>query len=86
MTKENVLFFLGFCTFATANPLPSKIDVSFEQRGENTNPEEQRHNENEHKAESELNKTPMSDLFLLLSTEFSKVHVQCLIYQQVTIR
>lgn len=54
--------------------------------GENTNPEEQRHNENEHKAESELNKTPMSDLFLLLSTEFSKVHVQCLIYQQVTIR
>lgn len=53
MTKKNVLFFLGFCTFATANPLPSKIDVSFEQRGENTNPEEQRHNENEHKAESE---------------------------------
>lgn len=86
MIKKNVLFFLGFCTLATANPLPSKIDVSFEQRGGNTNPEEQSHNENEHKAESELNKTPMSDRFLLLSTEFSKVHVQCLIYQQVTIR
>lgn len=72
MTKKNVLLFLGFRTFATANPLPSKMDVSFEQRGENTNPEEQRHNENEHKAESELNKTLMSDLFLLLCTSFQK--------------